>query len=339
MFQLLQACPIFLLWLSGFGLFGFAFDPAPVPAGAERAIAFRLTAQDLETAVKEFSAQSGCQVLVPSDLASGVRTRSVNGSMAPRAALERMLEGTPLSVAPGNNLETFALVARPTKAPKPATRKGAALIVVGLAADDAQARRLQNQAEAARNALAVRGVGKTAVQILSGTDGNAVRRDDIFSAVRAFPTTVDDSWLILLGTAASARDNRPAFQISGPRFSIDDLKQAVDALPGHKYVVLATSRSGGFLPVLLPLANVDAVSATADTGEVNEPRFLTFWSDAMTEAPDSSFRQLAAAASRRAGDFYRQKALGEMEHAFIIDRAENRIVPALAPISAPAASP
>ena len=59
---------------------------------------FDLPIDALEKSVKRFAAQSGLEVLIPSDALAEVRTRAVRGEMASRQALDAMLAGTGLTV-------------------------------------------------------------------------------------------------------------------------------------------------------------------------------------------------------------------------------------------------
>lgn len=286
---------------------------------------FDIAASDAEKALKEFSVQSGQQVLVPSELVAGVRTPGVHGEFTPRVALDRMFAGTRLVAVPDEAGGAFAIVRRTAKPSSRPPLNAAAIIVVGLAADDAQEQRLRRDAEAARDGLVARGIPDEAIVLVGATGGAAVRRDAILAAMRAVKPKLDETWLILLGNAAPGRDGVPTFQVSGPRLSVDDVATAVGALPGNKFVVLSMARSGAFLPALLPLRDVEAVAATADAGEINEPRFTQMWIRALAERPEASFRELAAAATGRVGKFYREHALGQSEHAQFIDRAAGLI--------------
>lgn len=299
---------------------------APVRAENATSRSFDIAASDAEKALKQFSAQSGQQVLVPSELVAGVRTQAVRGEFPPRVALERMFAGTRLVAVPDETGGAFAIVRRVAKPSNRPPLNAAAIIVIGLAADDAQEQRLRREAETARDGLVARGIPDDAIALVGTSGGAAVRRDAIFAAMRAVKPKLDETWLILLGNAAPGRDGAPTFQVSGPRLSVDDLATAVGALPGKKFVVLSMARSGAFLPALLPLADAEAVAATADAGEINEPRFTQMWIETLAEHPDASFRDLAASATGRVEKFYREHALGQSEHAQIIDRAAGQIV-------------
>ena len=218
-----------------------------------------------------------------------------------------------------------------------------AFIIVGLAAGETQASRLDTNAQTLREGFLARGFSADSITTL-GASGERVRRDAILTALKptAGPAAAnDETWLVLLGSA-SARNGEPSFQISGPRLTATDLTAAVKALPGHKYVVVTTTASGGFLPPLLALPEVDAVAATADSGEINEPRFAEAWAEALVAMPRATFAELAASAAKRVDAFYQSQSLAQGEHARLIDRATGKIIQApfadaTAPSPAPAA--
>jgi iron complex outermembrane receptor protein len=74
--------------------------PVLAVAGADNArIGFSIRQQPVGSALARFSEQSGLRVLFPYDRVNGLSTRGVSGRMAPRAALEKLLQGTPLHIA------------------------------------------------------------------------------------------------------------------------------------------------------------------------------------------------------------------------------------------------
>jgi transglutaminase-like putative cysteine protease len=204
-----------------------------------------------------------------------------------------------------------------------------AVIVTGLSANETQAARLAALAATAREGLLARGLPAASILTLAPAPGAPLRRDAVLAALAPASSPATETWLILLGTSAPARDGQPAFQLSGPRLTATDLASAVSALPGKKFVVVATSASGGFLPPLLALPDVEAVAATAESGEINEPRFAEFWAETLVARPDAPFAALAAEAATRVAAFYASQSLAQGENARLIDRAANRIIPAL----------
>lgn len=185
---------------------------------------------------------------------------------------------------------------------------------------------MRQQAETARAGFIARGFSPHAVTLLPATPAELLRRDTVLSAFRAVQPSVDETWLLLLGHVAMGRDSKPSFQLSGPRLSAGDLATAVGSLPGRTFIVLGTASSGGFLTELLALPNVEAVAATAGTGEINEPRFAQMWADALVAAPAASFRELAVEAAGRVQAFYQERRLGQGEHAQLINRASGKII-------------
>ncbi len=204
-----------------------------------------------------------------------------------------------------------------------------ALIVVGLTSDPANTKRVSAQAAAARAGFLARGFADDAIRTLTPTVDAPVKRDTVLAAFKALaPAADDETWIVLFGHAAAGRDGRATFQVSGPRVTIDDLAGAVSALPGKKFVVIATERSGGFLAPLLPLKDVEAVAATSENGELNEPRFADAWTDALKAQPSSTFTSLASAAVEGVTKRYADEELVVGEHAQLIDRATGTIVSA-----------
>ncbi len=206
-----------------------------------------------------------------------------------------------------------------------------AILVVGLAAEETQAARLETHVQTMRTSFLARGLSADAIAVMGGSR-ERIRRDDILAVLTPSmdPTataTHDETWLVLLGSA-STRGGEPSFQVAGPRLTATDFAAAVKALPGRKYIVVATSASGGFLPPLLALPEVEAVAATADSGEINEPRFAGAWAESLMAAPKATFAELAVAAAGRVKDFYESNSLAQGEHARLIDRAAGRIIEA-----------
>lgn len=219
-----------------------------------------------------------------------------------------------------------------------------AVIVVGLAAGETQADRLNTTATTIRDGFITRGFPPASVTIL-GAATERIRRDTVLNALKpAVAASADDeTWIVLLGSATT-RNGEPSFQITGPRLTATDLATAVKALPGRKFVVVGTTASGGFLPPLLALPEVEAVAATADTGEINEPRFTAAWAESLADAPQATFAALADAAATRVASFYQTASLAQGEHARLIDRAAGRIIEApfskaIAPTATPSAAP
>jgi outer membrane receptor protein involved in Fe transport len=91
-------------------LFGYssvaavAFCLASAPATAAQVRNFDISAGDLASALNTFARQSNQEILFPSTLVAGKRTRGVRGNLEPRAALQALLQGTGLRVDGGSVL-------------------------------------------------------------------------------------------------------------------------------------------------------------------------------------------------------------------------------------------
>ena len=67
--------------------------------GADDAVrSFDIPADHAEKSLRVFSAQSGVQVIFPSDAVKDVTTKAVKGDMLPGVALDQLLSGTRLVV-------------------------------------------------------------------------------------------------------------------------------------------------------------------------------------------------------------------------------------------------
>jgi transglutaminase-like putative cysteine protease len=205
-----------------------------------------------------------------------------------------------------------------------------AIIVVGLSASETQAARFTTTAATLREGFLARGFTDADITTLAPAPAAPLRREAVLAALAsaAASSTTDETWLVLLGTAAPGRNGTPAFQLSGPRLSADDFAKAVAAIPGRKFIVIATTSSGGFLPPLLALPEVEATSATADSGQINEPRYGAFWAEALVALPRANFTELAATAADRVAAYYGENSLAQGETARLIDRASGKIIEA-----------
>ncbi len=70
---------------------------------------FDLPADSAEVALKRFSEQAALEVFYPSSVVVGIRTKAVKGSMPNRVALDRMLEGTGLTVVQDASTGAFSV--------------------------------------------------------------------------------------------------------------------------------------------------------------------------------------------------------------------------------------
>lgn len=86
------------------------------PAQAPATKSFNVPADLATKAIQAFSGQSGVEVLVPTEAVKGVRTHAVTGEMTPRAALEKMMAGTGLTVIQDEKTGALGLRADPAAA-------------------------------------------------------------------------------------------------------------------------------------------------------------------------------------------------------------------------------
>lgn len=308
---------------------GLALLTVNLSAEEPEAMRFELPAGELAAVLGEFNEQSGRQIVAPTQLVQGVRTHPVTGEFTPAVALEGILVGTPLIVIEDSVSGAFAVVRRTAALEVNTATKAEVVIIVGLVADDAQAERFWAQANAAREAFVARGIPAAAVRVLPETHGATIRARAIQDALRGDRPSVQETWVLLLGNIAPGRDGEPMFQVNGPRLSAKDFAAAVAMRPGRRCVVVGAARSGGFLVPLLDLPDIDAVAATTASGELNEPRFVTHWLEALRARPRADFDELATIAAADVAKFYRERKLAQTEHAQIIDRSAGEIVPVI----------
>lgn len=65
--------------------------------------------------LKEFAKQAGVEIVFDAESVEGVSTNPVRGTMAPRQALEKMLEGSPLAVNKDSSTGAFAINTKPAR--------------------------------------------------------------------------------------------------------------------------------------------------------------------------------------------------------------------------------
>jgi RNA polymerase sigma factor (sigma-70 family) len=197
----------------------------------------------------------------------------------------------------------------------------AALIVVGLIAADAP-EQVDALAQETRQLLIQRGLAADHVEILSGK----VTRDQILQRLRDFAGSVrEEFWLVLLGHSARGQGGVPAFQVSGVRLTANDLKGALDAIPGRQFVFIGTGNSGGFLPVLQH-AQRSVLSATRADGEPDQPRFLSAWVKEFSRDTKASFTEIAARAAAAVDKEYLNSNMAQSEHSQFADPVSGKIL-------------
>ncbi|MBP8255677.1 MAG: TonB-dependent receptor [Opitutaceae bacterium] len=84
-------------------LFSMLVSGGPLLGVGTAKIMFNLPRDTAERALKDFSVQSGCEVLFSSDAAADVRTNAVKGEFTPNEAVRLMLAGTVLRVVNDKN--------------------------------------------------------------------------------------------------------------------------------------------------------------------------------------------------------------------------------------------
>ncbi len=150
-----------------------------------------------------------------------------------------------------------------------------ALIVVGTTGGPSVATDLTAAAQDIHDGLVQRGFAPEAIEVLRAqTPDDKVTSERIRQSLKKRQTLVtsDEFWLVLLGFSGRNEEGVPAFQVAGPRLSASELKVALDAIPAKQFVLVGTSDSGGFVPILLS-KNRSVLAATREEGEIDLPRF------------------------------------------------------------------
>lgn len=113
--------------------------PAAAAANAPAArLAFDISAGTADGTLKEFSRQSGLEVLFVTDAAAGVKTNAVKGTFTAREAIDRLLKGTPLTSAQDSVTGTMRV--RRTEDPKASAPDASRSVRVPAAHDSAVGR-------------------------------------------------------------------------------------------------------------------------------------------------------------------------------------------------------
>ncbi len=217
-----------------------------------------------------------------------------------------------------------------------------AVIAVGLVGTEGVTRDVAEFADAASTRLISRGFSPSEITLLLPRDGRSPSRDAIAQALQHVAGTAgpdDETWIILLGRCAPGAHDEINFQVSGPRLGATAFAASISKIPGRLYIVVLAADSGGFILPLTTFPRVQAVAATAATGEANDPRFLETWIAALTADPKADFHQLAVTASQAVVQYYKHSNLALPEHAQWIDPARRELVPILPPNSPTPANP
>jgi hypothetical protein len=192
------------------------------------------------------------------------------------------------------------------------------LILSGLAGDQKESDRLNDERQRLAQDFAARGISPADVQ----QAGDLPRADILAKLANAAGALhADDTfWLVLLGHS-TMRDDGPVFEVHGPRLTAPDLKTALAAIPARQYIVITTEASGGFIPVLAA-PNRIVLTATEPSGELNESVFADAFDLALKDPQNRSLLQLARAASLNVHKYYDQNGLVLTEHAMLSDPSQ-----------------
>jgi len=224
-----------------------------------------------------------------------------------------------LRSAPTSLVTAFALVLAFFSSPLEAASR--ALIVTGLAGSSENSEEFHRLAIETKRLLAERGIPMENIVVAEGK----VTRENVLKAMGEAGTADEEFWLVLYGHAGRSQGDMPAFQVSGPRLTAEDLKQALEAIPARQYVFIGTNESGAFLPVLQsPRRTV--VSATKMGAEIDQPRFPAAWIEAFSENPKGSFSWIAARAAALVSEIYKSASLAQIEHARLADPVTGTIL-------------
>jgi hypothetical protein len=203
-----------------------------------------------------------------------------------------------------------------------------ALIVIGTTGGPSVTTDLTAVAQDIHDALIQRGFAPDAVEVLQGqTPDDKVTADRIRQSLKKRQTlaATDEFWLVLLGFSGPNQEGTPAFQVAGPRLAAPDLKSALDAIPAKQFVLIGTSDSGNFVPLLLS-RNRSVLAATREEGEVDLPRFPDGWAAALKENPHAGWKQIAARAAELTEKAYTDNNLAFGEHARLGDPETGKIL-------------
>jgi hypothetical protein len=198
-----------------------------------------------------------------------------------------------------------------------------ALIVTGLSGSSQNSEEFRRLSMETKRLLIERGLPANQIEILSGAPSREAVLDQLKKA--ADGSAEDEFWLVLFGHGGTSRNGVPAFQVSGPRLTAEDLKTALDAIPARQFVFIGTSASGPFLPVLKSPKRA-ALSATKSESEGDMPRFPGQWVTAFGENPKASFARIGARAAVLTDEEYQKTSLAQAEHARLADPVTGTIL-------------
>lgn len=200
-----------------------------------------------------------------------------------------------------------------------------ALIVVGLTGDEKDETHFRELGTKAEELLAKRGL---TTRLLAPSANGQVKKDQVLKAIAEASARVnarDEFWLVLLGHGGISKGSEPAFQVSGPRLTASELAAALEAVRGDSKVFLGMDRSGAFLP-FLDLPRAEVLTATAETGQINLPRFPEMFLRALAAKPAGSLAELGARASEWVNEAYAGQGLALTETARLRDPKSGQIL-------------
>ncbi len=208
--------------------------------------------------------------------------------------------------------------------------KQEALIVIGTAGSSMVAADLTTASQTIRDALVQRGFAADSIEIMGAASNNGtVTRDLLLASLKKRQTlaAADEFWLVLLGFGGRDADDKPTFQVRGPRLAVADLKTALDAIPAGQCIFVGTSDSGAFVaPLMQP--NRTVLTATRAEGEIDLPRFPEAWGAALKENPKAGWKEIAARAAVLNAQYYKTYDLAIGEHALLGDPETGQILEA-----------
>lgn len=220
----------------------------------------------------------------------------------------------------------LALAARPA-----AAQDTHLLLVVGLAGDEAYARRFRGWASTIYDAAVNRlGIDAAHALWLDDAPGAQVRDKATVATVRAALGGIagkagpDDRVLVVLIGHGTERDGKAQFNLTGPDLTPADLALMLDPLAPRRVAVVNTaSGSGGFVEGLKGPGRT-VIAATRNGRETNETWFAQFFADALSKDGSDidkdgrvSMFEAFEYARREVKRYYDEKKILVTEHALL----------------------
>ena len=282
------------------GLIGGALAAVAAPAAAapaDQAVLFDLPPDTLSRALDRFAGQAGVQILYPQDAAQGRRSPRVRGVMPVRAALERLIAGSPLQIARSDARTITLRVAPPTRRaamrsparPSPApvapdeVETPDPIIVTGRASptamgplDASYAITVIDDAERARRAPQsvaelLRLVPGFWVEATGGEAANNVR-------ARGIPTDGYSSIALLEDGLPVQYDGALGYLNTDQSLRVDETVRRVEAVRGGPSAVFAPNAPGGTINFILRNGIDDpGIRLRASTADYGYGRLDGYW--------------------------------------------------------------